>query len=193
MPPTYYQIELSARLLTVLLVILGLLLVLAFAFGYGAAWSVLTAQGSAPTSTPVAAGAGATPTPTVETETLEPTVAVRASTRSTAPPTAVPTRTRRAATRVPTRRPPTRTPTPSEQFFWVQVLASSNRNTIDRAREKLGELGFAVENQRVTSTETAGGKLHKLRIGPFPDRASADRVVGRMKAAGFSDAWIVVP
>ena len=70
MSPTYYQIELSARMLTVLLVALALLLVLAFAFGYGAAWSVLKAgyqsQGPGQTSP----GEQPLPTPTTKAATV---------------------------------------------------------------------------------------------------------------------------
>jgi cell division septation protein DedD len=194
MSRSYYVIELSARWLTILLVALALLMVLAFGLGYGAAWSVLGER-------PVSPAADPTPTPLVETEVIEDPTPVPqrpTPTRPAATPTARPAQ----PTAVPTTgRPPTATPkiepepgrTPAEGF-WVQVIASANQSTIDNARTKLVGLGFDREHQRVTRSEVAGGnELIKLRVGPFPDRASADRVLQRMRTADFPDAWVVVP
>ncbi len=190
---SYYVIELSARWLTVLLVALALLMVTAFSLGYGAAWSVKSAQ-SGP-------AAEASPTPIVMTEVvLDPTI-----------PEPQPSPTGPAATATPRPLPPTvvaptrvpATPTPKEEpspivepssEFWVQVMASSKNATIAEARTKLVGLGFDLDHQRVVHSQVAGGnELIKLRVGPFPNRASADRVLQRMRAADFPDAWVVVP
>jgi cell division septation protein DedD len=190
---SYYVIELSARWLTVLLVALALLMVTAFSLGYGAAWSVKSAR-SGP-------AAEASPTPVVMTEVvLDPTI-----------PEPQPSPTRPAATATPRPLPPTvaaptrvpATPTPKEEpsptvapssEFWVQVMASSKNATIAEARTKLVGLGFDLDHQRVVHSQVAGGnELIKLRVGPFPSRASADRVLQRMRAADFPDAWVVVP
>lgn len=189
MSRSYYVIELSARWLTVLLVALAVLMVLAFGLGYGAARSVMS--GSSPDEpTPTA-------TPLVTTEILPdptavlptPTGPAATATARPGPPTAVP------PTRVPAT--PTSKPRPTEhtaEGFWVQVIASARQATIDDARTKLTELGFDQAHQHVVESEVAGGnELYKLRVGPFPDRASADRVVQRMRAADFPDAWVVVP
>jgi cell division septation protein DedD len=81
-----------------------------------------------------------------------------------------------------------------EDELWVQVLASSRRAAIESARSTLVEAGFPRTNQKVVETIVAGGTtLLKLRVGPFPDRASADRVMARMRSAGFPDAWVVTP
>ena len=185
MSRSYYVIELSARWLTVLLVALAVLMVLAFSLGYGAAWSVIS--DSAPVSvTP-------TPTPLVTTEVLpEPTSPVPTAT----PPAARPTSRPGPPTAVPpaTATPKPRTTEAPSGDFWVQVMASSKQTTIDEARAKLDRLGFDRQHQRVTRSEVAGGnELFKLRVGPFPDRASADRVLKRMRAADYPDAWVVVP
>jgi len=46
----------------------------------------------------------------------------------------------------------------------------------------------------VVHSPVAGGtELIKLRVGPFPNRDSADRVLQRMRSADFPDAWVVVP
>ena len=184
MAPTYYVIELTARWLTVLLVALALVMVLAFAFGYGAAWSVLTAGDpdaetavAEPSSTP-------TPTPVEVVITAVPDEPTRAATASPVP----------QATATPRPRAVVGPEEDQGEEFWVQVFASSKMATIEEARGRLRELGFGADNQRVESTMVAGGRqLHKLRVGPFPDRESADRVARRMRDSGYPDAWIVAP
>ena len=191
MPPTYYQIEVSARWLTALLVALALLLVLAFAFGYGAAWSVLADRGLG-AATPGVRAAAAAPIPEQ----------VILPSPSPIPPSAVPSAAPTAApTEIPTPRPtdkprpsPTPTATAGPTMFWVQVVAVSDRQGLADARSKVGKLGFPSDHQQVAQARTAGGNvLYKLRVGPFPDRTSADRVSERMRAAGFPDAWVVTP
>jgi cell division septation protein DedD len=183
MAPTYYVIELSARWLTALLVALALVMVLAFAFGYGAAWSVLSPGGD-----PIAALAiDASPTPEVMEEVIldEPTP----TPRPTQPPRPTP---RPRPTAAPTSTPESASESANE--YWVQVLASSSQRTMQQARDKLEDFGFPRQSQNVSTTQVAGGNvLHKLRVGPFPDRESADRVVRRMRSSGYPDAWVVVP
>lgn len=202
MSRTYYVIELTARWLAVLVLGLAVLLVLAFALGYGAAWSVLA--GHAPS--PAAAPGVATPTPTVTAVFVVPTAPPTASTTAAAPPaataTAIPATATPAATA--TRRPPTATPrppatpTPTPQVvdagLWVQVLATGRPESVTEARTRLERLGFPPDHQQVAEAEVAGGNvLYKVRVGPFPDRESAERVVRRMQADGFPDAWVVTP
>ena len=191
MAPTYYVIELSARWLTILLVALALVMVLAFAFGYGAAWSVLASKQQV-ASGPAAGVEGSSVVmdgEILDEEIIEavPTERPVQSARPTPRPTATP-RPR------PTAVPPTPVPEPKEEGFWVQVLASSTPQAMERAANKLADLGFPTDHQRVTTTQVAGGNvLYKLRVGPFPDRESADRVARRMQTSGFPDAWIVSP
>ncbi len=192
MSRSYYVIELSARWLTVLLVGLAVLMVLAFGLGYGAARSV-GGTGPSPVSGEPA------PTPVVETEVIpDPTVPVKPPVQTH--PAATPTPRPAPPTVVPPTAPPataTPKPKPTEKpagGFWVQILASSTQASIDEAGTKLVGLGFDREHQKVVRAKVAGGnELIKLRVGPFPDRASADRVLKRMRSADFPDAWVVVP
>ena len=188
MAPSYYVIELTGRWLTILLAALALVMVLAFAFGYGAAWSVLADRQAGPPAPGVAGMTTPTPTPA---EVVIPAAAEDPT------PKAVPTRTATATPipAKPTPKPkPTKAPEPKVEGFWVQVLASTNAGAVEEARTRLAELGFARDHQAVTRSPGPGGnELLKLRVGPFPDRPSADRVANRMKASGYSDAWVVVP
>ncbi len=193
---TYYQIELTARQLTVLLLLLAAAMVLAFVLGYAAAWTSASGEREGP---PVIAAAAATPTPEVEvipTPTPVPREPTAAPERTEAGGVAAPTEAPPTATPVPptpTPVPPTATPVPVGGL-WVQVLAVRDRKGVGEAERKLGELGFPASHRRVVRVETAGGgTLFKVRIGPFPDRESAHRVMVRMRASGFPDAWIVGP
>lgn len=212
MSRTYYVIELTPRWLAILLVALAGLMVLAFVGGYGAAWSTLGGSAAAGAA-PVAGGEDevaeveiedpqaseivasvATPDPPKPTVTpppagVQPTPARRKTPEpsSTATPTALP-----KPTAVPTA--PTRSDLAKEADFLVQVLASTRIQAIEKARRKLVDLGFPHSGHQIVETRVAGGGiLLKLRIGPFPDRESADRVMSRMQAGGFPDAWVVQP
>ncbi len=189
MSRSYYVIELSARWLTALLAGLALVMVIAFALGYGAAWSVLSGEQAEREIVARQAAAVRTEIPQIVIPTPVPTVFAEPSPVqepvSTPEPEPEPTR-------APTPRP--RPTTAATTGFFVQLLASSREATIEEARGRLVGLGFPRDNQQVTSTSSPGvATLYKLRIGPFPDRPSADRVAQRMSAAGFPDAWVVAP
>ena len=186
MSRSYYVIELSARWLTVLLIALALVMVVAFALGYGAAWSVLTAEQQPAEMTALQAAA----TPTEIPEVVIPTAIAAATAAPTA--TEVPTATPRPPTPTPTTPPPTATPASAD--FFVQVLATSRSQSVESARSKLEDLGFPRDHQHLITVQDPGSPtLYKLRLGPFPNRESADRVAQRMSAAGFPDAWVVAP
>ncbi len=202
MSRTYYVIELTPRWLTILLIVLAGLMVLAFVGGYGAAWSVLDGEGAGPTGSPAAV----MPTPTIATvevaSRVTPAVTPSVATPVPAKPTVTPPPGLTAtATPSPTVTPPPPTqravalkPVVTSTDFWVQVLASRHSEAIEKAKTKLADAGFPRESQKVVETSVAGGTtLLKLRIGPFPDRGSADRVMNRMQDAGFPDAWVVKP
>ena len=204
MSKTYYVIELTPKWLAILLVALAGLLVLAFAGGYGAAWSTLGGSVAAavvsdvqgedavaeveiedsPDSEVVASVATPDPPkPTVApvVEAVEPTPTSSPEPTATPQPTVVPTA-------------PVAPAPPGPSFFQVQVLASSRIQTIEKARRQLVDVGFPNSEHEVVETRVAGGGvLLKPRIGPFPDHASAERVMRRMQVGGFPDAWVVKP
>ena len=187
MSRSYYVIELSPRWLTVLLVALALVMVLAFALGYGAAWSVLSSE--RPDTGIAALRAAATPTDIPEVVIPTP---IGLPPEEEPTPTPEPTETPiPEPTATPAPRP---SPTAAVTDFFVQVLASSHEATVEGARDKLVGLGFPRGNQQVITVRNPGSAtLFKLRLGPFPDRSSAERVAQRMSAAGFPDAWVVAP
>ncbi|HOC43371.1 MAG TPA: SPOR domain-containing protein [Thermoanaerobaculales bacterium] len=198
MAPSYYVIELTARWLAALLVALALVMILAFVFGYGAAWSVLEheARPAQPAAAAVAAG---TPTPTpveLRVAPADPAPAATAWPLATATPEPVPTAAPEPEPEptATTRPRPTEPPVETASGYWVQVLASSSPDTVAKAQATLQKQGFGADRQLVVRGEDGqGNELIKLRVGPFPDHASADRVAKRMQGSGFSGAWVVAP
>ena len=196
MAPSYYVIELTARWLAALLVTLALVMILAFVFGYGAAWSVL--EHAARPGLPAAAGLpAATPTPTpveVRVAPAEPAPTMTPWLPATATPEPVPTAAPEPEATSTPRPRPTAPPTETAEGYWVQVLASSSPDTVAKAQATLQKQGFTADRQLVVRGEDSqGNELLKLRVGPFPDHASADRVAKRMQGSGFSGAWVVAP
>jgi cell division septation protein DedD len=196
MAPSYYVIELTARWLAALLVTLALVMILAFVFGYGAAWSVLEHE-ARPTQPVKMAAAVSTPTPTpveLRVAPADPAPTATPWLLATATPEPVPTPPPEPAPTATPRPRPTATPEPVEEGYWVQVLASSSPETVAKAQTALQKQGFAADRQLVVrGPDGAGNELLKLRVGPFPDHASADRVARRMQGSGFSGAWVVAP
>ncbi|MEN8165522.1 MAG: SPOR domain-containing protein [Acidobacteriota bacterium] len=206
MSKTYYVIELTPRWLAILLVALAGLLVLAFVGGYGAAWSTL---GGSLTARVVPAAEGGDAVAEVEIEDPQGSeVVASVATPDPPKPTVTPVVEAVEPTPTPTPSPePTATPQPTAiptapvvvappkaEGFQVQVLASSRIQAIEKARRQLVDVGFPNSEHKVVETRVAGGGiLLKLRIGPFPDHASAERVMRRMQTGGFPDAWVVKP
>ncbi len=190
MSRSYYVIELSARWLTVLLVALAVVMVLAFGLGYGAAWSVLSGERTNDDDGLTALRGAATPTAVPEVVIPTPVFTPFDISEPTSEPE--PTATPEPEPTVP----PTPRPTATQAVtdFFVQVLASSKLPTVEEARTKLEGLGFPRDHQHLITVQNPGSAaLYKLRVGPFIDRASAERVSQRMSAAGFPDSWVVAP
>lgn len=193
MPSTYYQIDLSARALTILVGALAVVMVLAFALGYGAAWSTLRGDpepGPGPAVSPTVAVPVTTPT-AVPVPTAQATVVSPEPVPSPTPEPTPPVQPSPA----PTSRPePTAAPIAIETAYWVQVVAAGNRRVAAQTQTELERLGFPADHQQVLREVASNGRpVFKVRVGPLPDRDSASRVSQRLKAAGFKDAWIVAP
>ncbi len=126
-------------------------------------------------------GAEATPAPSPAVATPEPRPTEPAP---TAAPTAVPTPAPTATPR-PT---PAPTPPPLPAGEWIQVGALSRTALAEGLRQRVIALGYRPD--QVVVVPTGDGK-YRVRLGPFPDRESADRVLARLHADGFPDAFVV--
>lgn len=70
-------------------------------------------------------------------------------------------------------------PAPTNRGLFVQVAALSSAQ---RARALAGQLGGVVR---------AGGGVHRVQIGPFPNRAAAERGRADVARRGYGDAHII--
>jgi len=69
--------------------------------------------------------------------------------------------------------------------FVVQVGAFSEADSAREARARVEKLGFKTYTQAV---DTSGGKRIRVRVGPYDDRAEADKVAAKIKQAGIASA-----
>jgi DedD protein len=67
--------------------------------------------------------------------------------------------------------------------FVVQVGAFSEADSARDARARVEKLGFKTYTQ---SVETSSGKRIRVRVGPYADRAEADKVASQIKQAGIA-------
>jgi DedD protein len=63
----------------------------------------------------------------------------------------------------------------------VLIGAYAQQSNVDNLKRKLGDLGIKVYTETLDSP---GGKKTRVRAGPFPNRAAAEKAAARMKAIG---------
>ena len=71
----------------------------------------------------------------------------------------------------------------------VQVGAYADPTKLGEARQKLEKLGLKTYTQVV---EVDGNKRTRVRVGPFANRADADKTAARIKAAGLPAAILTL-
>lgn len=72
---------------------------------------------------------------------------------------------------------------------WIQLISSPNRERVDLVRERLRE-EYSLGG-RVTSREVEGTTYYRLRLGPYDDRAEAEKFLTWVRdIEGFSGAYI---
>jgi DedD protein len=73
-------------------------------------------------------------------------------------------------------------PAPARDSAWtVQVGSFSQADNAEGLRKRLAAEGFDAFVSRVA---TDAGTMHRVRVGPVPDRPSAERLLERLRAAG---------
>jgi DedD protein len=195
----YFEVIITARQLGALLA--GLVLLVGGAFGVGVvvgrlepkeALVQVVAAETLPTSAPAVAASAPTPV-------LAPTASATAAPAPTVAPTAAAVVAATKSAPAATARPaPTRAPTavaaaPSTGAGtprWVQVVVVSKAEQAEGARQRVIALGYTTTQASVQPV--AGGKF-RVRVGPFLDEESAGRVAARLRAQGFTGAFLVKP
>jgi DedD protein len=75
------------------------------------------------------------------------------------------------------------TAAPASSRFVVQVAAFADASRANEARSKLEQAGLKTYTQVV---ETKDGPRTRVRVGPFTDKAEADRVASKIKALALT-------
>ena len=70
--------------------------------------------------------------------------------------------------------------------FVIQVGAFSKRDNADRAARALEAHGVEIR-----PLELRGLTLHRVLVGGYPDKASAEAALSAIAAEGFADAQVV--
>ncbi len=84
------------------------------------------------------------------------------------------------------------TPKPACIEYWVEVVRTSNPETIESARSNLEEQGFPLYHQKLITIAYDGAlPLYKLRVGPIPRENKAKWTANLIKRAGFPAVWVV--
>ena len=65
----------------------------------------------------------------------------------------------------------------------ILIGAFSNPANVKQLQTKIGELGIKVYTEPLDSP---GGKKTRVRAGPFPNRAAADKALDRLKRIGVN-------
>jgi cell division protein FtsN len=72
---------------------------------------------------------------------------------------------------------------------WIQLISSPNKERVDLVRERLRE-EFSL-GARVTTTEVNGATYYRIRLGPYDDRAEAEKFLSWIREVeGFGEAYI---
>jgi len=82
----------------------------------------------------------------------------------------------------------TKTSAKTKKGWAVQVGVFSNPENAKRMIEKLGSLGVKASSETIT---LSGNKVQRLRVGPYRDRASAEREQARIQK-GIGEKLVVV-
>ncbi len=89
---------------------------------------------------------------------------------------------------------PTPQPPPSQTsttgMFAVQMGSFSSRENAGRLADDLQRQGYAAFVSQVT---TAGGTMHRVRIGPQKDRAAAEQMAARLLKVGHKGQVVPHP
>ncbi len=98
-----------------------------------------------------------------------------------------------AEPRAPVTRPapaPPASPELSDRAYWVQVISSPNRDTVEQAQRVLREHQLGT---RIVTRVVEGTLFYRLRLGPFAVRAEAEKFLGWVRQIeGYADSMIFV-
>ena len=72
--------------------------------------------------------------------------------------------------------------------FYVQIVSTSSHGEANRWKEKLAAKKYRTA--AVSSVDSPKGKLWRVRIGPYPDRAQANKAAAKITVEFRQKAWV---
>lgn len=72
----------------------------------------------------------------------------------------------------------------------VQVFSSTDDDQARKVQQRLQAAGYAAS---IASLSKDGATLHRVRVGPFPSEAEANRVAAEIKSRLRLDTWVTTP
>ena len=78
----------------------------------------------------------------------------------------------------------------AESTFWIVLGSYQNAANAEAARQETGT--GASELLQVRAFDTAGGRWHRLLLGPFDVRSQAAAALSEMRSSSHADAWLLV-
>ena len=123
------------------------------------------------------------PPPVDLDEEPEPEPPPPAQTAPPPPPPATPDGPR-GLPRTTARRPP---PEPTGKELFIQVFSTQDQEQASRVRRRLNDSGYSAF---LSPVEVDNRTMYRVRIGPFVERADAERVAGQVKEGFKLDTWI---
>jgi DedD protein len=197
-PRTHYQVSLTSR--QALGLFLGLLAAIGLAYFLGV-MTGLADRGEPSRGDEALEAAAAAPEPTetvpVPVRGVEPGAAARPSAEPTAAPAAAgepetiqafDDRPSGAPSETPAARAPTAAAVAAGDGFWVQVYSLSNASEARQRSVSLASRGYA---SRVSESTGRGGKLWRVRVGPYATREQADAAAKKLGREEKTETWIV--
>jgi DedD protein len=140
-------------------------------------------------------GAGAVQRPSREDVTVPAPTADTQTARPAEQPAQPPPRPAPQPVRAPVQEPPAQTAAqpaaqrPAQEIGWtVQVGSFSRADNAQALQRRLAGEGFDAFVSRVV---TDAGTMHRVRVGPVPERDAAERLLGRLRTAGHGGARVV--
>jgi DedD protein len=93
-----------------------------------------------------------------------------------------------APSETPAARAPTAAAVAAGDGFWVQVYSLSNASEARQRSVSLASRGYA---SRVSESTGRGGKLWRVRVGPYATREQADAAAKKLGREEKTETWIV--
>ncbi len=72
--------------------------------------------------------------------------------------------------------------------YFVQILSTASKSEASRWKDRLAAKSY--HSAAVTTVDSKKGKLYRVRTGPYPNRAQANKIAAKINAEFRQKAWV---